>query len=749
MDKNLIVSLYSTNISDVHQFNFQSIRMRDYLPGQMHSLIGHINEAEDTVSLERAVDEYLSYIKRTLDQLDDSLRLAKYREMVNQRRIYVLSLGPTLLLSEHGEPVYLASPIGKKDGELSVVTFDEDGIAEEKERAILNRSLHGDDVSISTEGNKILLNDYPLDESIKMTNAILHFQDVYQLFSTLDSITSQIDSALVASFNIMEVLLELFKPFPSILEQHIESMGKRSYFDFLGIQKLGRNPEIVALSINDDESTLVYKQLKDSIKLFMLGDYTPLEMQHALHHLSKNKELEFQIDTLNSNLDARGYVNLYSIIGVNEIHKMTTCHPITRKLSIPIYYARVKNLESSIQIATNMDESQFPKSLTTIIEYLVNPLNLIMTGPIETFQKVVTDIGLVISIGDSLVKIAYRPCEDDEYLITISFFAKDRDELAQLFKSKSLEIPEYLFAPTSKLIRKQALQYIRKERSKERKFELDLKIHQKWQQFRNILSPFAQELLEDKLVPILLRRVINELEGSFESENSYEDRLRDYSHSRLFSTDDWKPDVQNKVLGRLNREKTEELMQKRLNNLEQEIKAFNNNLYDYLMDTYSRDYAADHFEGYENETHQRFDFLFQIFVGIKKDMIEAHLTAQEWKHLDLSTIHDIHELGVAKIHSQLVTLIEAHCNFGDAESIIQRLVHHPRMKSLLVDDFRGSISLNSTRVWDSYLFERELLRRIKLDDSETFSNIEDFVIRIFPSKQKFEIDLPSWKIKED
>jgi len=723
--------------------------MRDYLPGKMHSLIGHINEAEGTVSLERAVDEYLSYIKRTLDQLDDSLRLAKYREMVNQRRIYVLSLGPTLLLSEHDEPVYLAYPIGMKDGELSVVTFDENGIAEEEERAKLNRSLHGDDVYISTEGNNILLNDYPMDESIEMTNAILHFQEVYQLFSTLDSITSQIDSALVASFKIMEILLELFKPFPSILEQHIESMGKRDYFDLLGIQKLGRNPEIVALSINDDESTLVYKQLKDSIKLFMLGDYTPLELQHALQHLSENNELEFQINSMNSDLDARGYANLYSIIGVNAIHKMTTCHPITRKLSIPIYYVRVKNLESSIRIATNMDESQFPKSLTTIIEYLVNPLNLIMTGPIETFQKVVTDIGLVISIGGSLVKIAYRPYEDDEYLITISFFAKDRDELVRIFESRSLEVPEYLFAPTSKLIKKQALQYIRKERNKERNFELDLKIHQKWQQFRNILSPFAHELLEDILVPILLRRVINELEGSYESEESYEDRLRDYSYSSLFSTDDWKPDAQNKILGRLNRERTEELMQKRLNNLEQEIKAFNSNLYDYLMDTYSRDYAADHFEGYENETHQRFDFLFQTFVGIKRDMIETHLTALEWKYLDLSTINDIHELGVAKNHSQLVALIESHCNFGDAESVIQRLVHHPRMTSIRVDDFRGSINLNSTRIWDSYLFERDLLKRIKLEDSETFSNIEDFVLRIFPSKQKFEIDLPSLKIEED
>ncbi len=744
-DQNLIISLYPKGKRGELSFNFQALRVRDFLPGLMHSLSAHINEARDQVELEKAIDEYLNFITKTLDSIQQSLERSKVRELVNQRRIYVLSLGPNLLIAEGGEPVYLAHPIGRRSGNLSILTFNEDDIGEELDQIMLEPSIHGSEVYITTVKDQVLLNDNPIDDAIDLTRAIFHFQKSYQFYSSLDNLATQVDSALEASYSIFRTFLDLFKPYPSSLEQHLINLKLKDHFDFFGLQKLGTEPEIVGLSINNNRTALIYRELTDELKILMMGDYNIFELKHAIESVENNPEFDFQLDRVKSGLEInqRSYREFYDILGISAIDRIIEEYPKSKKVAIPVYFFRVATEGNIRRVTTNMNLRLLPNSLVVAIDYIVNPLNLVATGPFETFQKKVKDIGIVLKIGDHYAQISFEPTGDTELFIEVSYIVEDIDELHKIFKTRGEKLPDYLNNPHLDLLRFQMAKLIRDTSKNWREITVDLSEQDQF--FGSILVPFVKEVLDGKVVPILIRRVIQEIE-------SLED---DEEMNEILSTllDDESPEEENASFTSMfskqrKEEKNLEALRKKLITLEGEIKAFNSTIFEHLMDSYTRNYSNEIDDLYENELEQRLDFLQQKFISIKINLISAGLTPQNWKFLSYENIEGIHKNRYEEVHSKLIQTIGKHSekNTEEIETMIAEALNHEKFKRFVIEDFKGTQILKSNRIWDPYIYESAILE--KLTDPPLLNSVEDIIATTFPKRKMYTIDLPDTKNKQ-
>jgi hypothetical protein len=526
------------------------------------------------MEIENAIDTFISYNNERRSELIESARLFIKRENINQRSIYVITnqFDQILQQKESSTPIFVAGPIGGGSNTLDhdltesipdkwsyLIKFDENNVAhsiesiESKIEGVPNTNL----ILFDDINQKYGIQNLPfeIDENIlSIKRAYSFYEKLYQQASTLNDFSPLVDSGIVAAEAILNANLIYFQDFPLVLRQRMDLYGliKSHHPNFLTIQKIknealkDKKIQILGYSFTSDGKTfsLINRTFFKGLKLFILAENELNSVNIVFNQLSNNSDLiriiedferqkqPFGSKTPVNQFEARKSETLREIIGLDHVQKMVD-RTESNRIEIPIGFIELRRDGLKLNYETNLDELELPDEYLPAIENLIQPLDVLATGPIKLFKYDIDEISVNLEIG----KYRFRISKSHKTMI-------DNAKLIIYYNFESSNDFDFMKNYTSNHIFDNIIKYENQEQN--RKFEyvledlktttdirkceltadqINLIFHEK-----RPVTLYAKKILSEYVVEMLLKRILNEV-------TSWEDGINVYGSIKQIMQD--------------------------------------------------------------------------------------------------------------------------------------------------------------------------------------------------------------------
>ncbi|MDH5404394.1 MAG: hypothetical protein OEY49_17980, partial [Candidatus Heimdallarchaeota archaeon] len=553
--KELIFSIYPkiNTTSNNNIFNIQTIHKSGYYPTELEYLVNKIHFANTNLEVEENTREYHDFINKRKLELLEMFKWIKKCENLNQRELFLLINNHHILHNEQNEIIYIGGPLGggylKLDHTLdemenehwySFLSLDEKGIGKEipsvnteKEynNAILDNSL----------GDLLNISNFPIiidSLEFSIIPALRYFEKEYERISIINDFAPLVDSALTAARSIINQNYLYFQEIPSILKQRLVQykINQDTHIpDFLGLQKLiiesskQNNFKLKILGYSFNSGTKSFSLVVDEL----FSNYTILlivedEFTKSLKFVEEIKqELELKREIIAFENDFRNKSDLtktnvkYSsnLVWFNSYKSLISKINKTQSkqtFQYPIGFIDIKiGDDGNVHYNHSFNENEFPIEYTSILDHFKNALELIVTGPLDLFNFKVDNISVHLADNCNRYVLTNYLAKKDENRTTfiISYEIQSIQELNLIFLKRNRDLTsdeqniELLCKNEYNKIKINLAQIAEKPENIIPFIELNEIISNP-----KPLSLYSKKILSSNVVPVLLKRIIIEIE---------------------------------------------------------------------------------------------------------------------------------------------------------------------------------------------------------------------------------------------
>ncbi|MCY3413657.1 MAG: hypothetical protein INQ03_18585 [Candidatus Heimdallarchaeota archaeon] len=724
--KDLIFSLYpDPSLSDRKMnYSIQIVDRKNYYPPELEVIINIIRRSESPIERENAIDNFYEYINTKKKELSNTLNKLKSREKINLRPIYFLVNDRNEVLKDiQGQYIHVGGPLiggnmvlGHELEKLvpekvfSLLKFDSKNVCMELDHTTANVSGKHEQICNSVKicnNCELHLENLPLyleGQFFKLIRATKFYTDQYEKLSTLNDFAPIMDSSLVASQAMLEANFSTFNPFPEILKQKLDqyNIPQTTLPDFLGIQKYAQvknlKASLLGFSFISDgkKYALTSGDLFDGLKHVLIAESTLEALQSFVINTKRDAELRRSIIEYEDNITriGRGNVNQFEGRLSESIRNKVGRKSMHRKLDneqetlhrIPLgIFKFIQGPTGYRFLLTSFDETEMPIEYISSLDVFNSVAQLIINGSLAIFDYAVDVFSIHLQIGSLKFAVLIQPNssvrELYEGMVLIEIQALD--ELEELFQVRGRKIPGWVdrFIDTFDLT-----QFFQ---------QYDLIVSQMGEllssTIRNVdlsepdilqilenkfpLTAISKRILSDKIVPVLLRRILKEIED-FEATSGKE---REYVQYKSYN-----PEVRS--FGKENIATKASNEQAKLTHLEKEMNDYNEGLFEFLVNSIRRgDIPLDH------EGESFYEKIRNVFEDIKIALVDFGLIPQQWVYASNLQIMDTYTSQQKwlrySFESQLREVIEKELTDKDHKQLLD--YHHS--KHQVYNTFEGNI----------------------------------------------------------
>lgn len=716
----LILSIYPNPSLVDHELNYstQIVKSKTYYPDYLQNLIDKINVSTSPIQIEQAIDDFTNFVETSKKELLKNYQLYRKRENINQRTIYiVLDENNTPVLKKNStDLIHVGGPVGGGtqtfDHDLTetipdkwnyLIEFDDQNVAQ----VIQSIEIEKTDTH---ESGKLEIFDSTQHEfgvqnlpfkigqiTINIQQASVYFEQEYQQTSTLNDFAPLIDSSFTAAEAILHANLIYFNPFPNILVQKMKQYGisMTHQTNFLTIQNIKieshqkSNIKILGYSFssNQKEYSFTNRSLFKDLKLFLLAENDINAINILCETITSSSDLNLiltEFESMNQTFGTRGTINqfqgrkserLRDIIGVGHLQNRLDLIGSPR-ITIPIGFVNLTKSSDNLFFETNFSELELPDEFLPALENIIQPLDLLSSGPLKLLKYDVDEISIHLEIGEYRFRISKNHDTDAFYDQIIIYYNINKNDLGKIFRANPDRIPPLYIEKMRDILPENNFDSIIEEilmTFQARTRDLHTNTYSKIYGSKQPVTLYAERILTDHVTQIPLSSILKEI-------SKWEDGIRDSQNITKILTDINRSD-QTKI--EISKETD---LQRRMERLNREMDEFNEGFYSFVMNSISRDFS----ERNQNDSNI-FHLVNNIFQDVKVAIVDSGLSAKDWVYADNLQIWNSYLSQIRYLqHSLTLKLSDVIGTFNN-EGEMEHLTTYPNVKNMVFTSFNGAI----------------------------------------------------------